>query len=55
MADYTPHPEYEKLPEAIKAEISDKEFAWMLDSQRDRLMDDFCCPEPDNDDEEELR
>lgn len=47
--NYTRHPEYDALPESIKAEVSEKEHAWMTDEQRARLMDDFCLPEPEED------
>ena len=52
MADFTPHPEYDKLPEAIRGDVTEKEFAWMTDWQRERLTDDFCCPEPDEEEGE---
>ena len=49
MAGYTPHPDYESLPEAIRHDVTDEEFAWMTDEQRENVMDDFCCPEPEED------
>jgi len=45
MADYTPHPEYEELPEAVKTGISEKDHAWLTDEQRAHLLEDFCTPD----------
>ena len=49
MSNFTSHPDYDKLPEAIKMEISDEEFAWMNDERRAHIVDEFCCPEPEED------
>jgi hypothetical protein len=39
------HPEYNDLPDAIKAAVSPKEFAWLTDSQRADLTNDLCTPD----------
>ncbi len=44
---FTNHPEYDALPEAIKATISQKDFACMGDAQRRSLMEDMTMPEPE--------
>lgn len=41
------HPDYDKLPEAVKAYVTAKAYAWMTDPERQRLLDDMCYPEPD--------
>jgi hypothetical protein len=43
--NYTMHPEYNDLPDAIKAAVSPKEFAWLTDSQRAELTTDLCTPD----------
>lgn len=50
MAGYTKHPEYDALPESIKAVYTAKEFAWLGEYGRSRLMEVECCPEPEEDD-----
>jgi len=47
--NYTDHPDYERLPEAIKAYISPKEYAWMSDEERRNLQEDMTMPEPQED------
>lgn len=44
-ANFTPHPEYEDLPDVIKVAVSAKDFAWLTDSQRAELITDFCTPD----------
>lgn len=48
-ADRTPapHPAYHRLPTSIRAHVSAEEHLWMGERQRDRLMEEFCCPECD--------
>lgn len=43
------HPDYEKLPEAIKAQVSEKEYAWLPESDRQRVVDEFTMPEATDD------
>lgn len=43
------HPGHEKLPECIKQAVTEKEYSWMSDAQRNRLQDEFCMPEPEGD------
>ena len=44
-ANFTMHPDYDDLPDAIKAAVSPKDFAWLTDSQRAELIIDFCTPD----------
>lgn len=46
MAAFTPHPEYEQLPECIKLVHSAQGFAW-LGSERDRVIERECNPDED--------
>ena len=39
------HPEYENLPEGIKAHVSLNEFLWMGQTNRDTLFEAFTEPE----------
>lgn len=41
--------EYDSLPEAIKATVTIKEYAWMDPARRARLEQDFTMPEPTED------
>jgi hypothetical protein len=41
--------EYDALPESVKLAVSLKEYAWMGPTERSRLLDDFCMPEPEGD------
>lgn len=43
--NFTPHPEYNDLPDTIKAAVSPKEFAWLTDIQRADLTNDLCTPD----------
>lgn len=43
------HPEYRELPAGIKTAVSEKEYSWMSEGQRQRLQDEFCMPEPEVD------
>lgn len=47
---YTNHPDYDKLPESIKATYSPKEFAWLPQPLKDSIMDDNTLPEVAEDD-----
>ena len=44
-ANFTPHPDYDDLPDAIKVAVSPKDFAWLTDSQRADLITDLCTPD----------
>lgn len=39
------HPEYSNLPEAIKAVITQSEYAWMPDELKKTLQQDMTMPE----------
>jgi hypothetical protein len=41
--------EYDALPASVKLAVSLKEYAWMGPTERGRLLDDFCMPEPEGD------
>lgn len=43
--DRTGHPEYGKLPECIKHALTEKEYAWMDDAMRARLIETETTPE----------
>ncbi len=47
--NYTPHPDYDKLPASIRAEVGPKAYAWMGSKQRTKLEEDFCNPEVEED------
>ncbi len=42
---YTNHPDYETLPKVIQSAVSPKEYAWMPDAERNRLIEDLTLPE----------
>ncbi len=42
---YTNHPDYQKLPDVIQSAVSPKEYAWMPDAERNRLIEDLTLPE----------
>jgi hypothetical protein len=39
------HPDYENLPESIKMAVSEKEFCWLSELEKQQLQDDFCMPQ----------
>lgn len=41
-----PHPDYSLLPEAIRATITPKQYAWLDDESRRNLQHDMTTPEP---------
>jgi hypothetical protein len=43
--NFDPHPEYQQLPEGIKASITPKEYAWLNDEARRNLQSDMTTPE----------
>jgi hypothetical protein len=43
--NYTPHPDYQNLPEGIKADLSEKDYAWLDDESRRNLIRDMTNPE----------
>lgn len=44
-------PEYDELPEAIKANVTLKEYLNMGDKGRKNLIEDLTTPEPDDNDD----
>ena len=46
---YHHHPDYDRLPQVIKAQITPEEFAWLLNFGRDNLYEQICYPEPTED------
>ena len=50
MADYQKHPDYKDLPESIKKNCTEKEFAWLGNADRQRLLEVETCPELEGDD-----
>ena len=49
-ANYTPHPDYDKLPLSIRNKYTEKEYAWLGQLERDRLLERECYPENEGDD-----
>jgi len=47
--NYTPHPDYDQLPEAIKSSLTPKEYAWLPDEERNNLQDEMTLPEVEED------
>jgi len=43
--DFTPHPDYERLPQCLKHVYGPREFAWMPNMARERLIESECYPE----------
>ncbi len=43
--NYTPHPDYEALPKVVQSAITPKEYAWLPDAERNRLIEDLTLPE----------
>jgi len=43
--NYTNHPDYDQLPEVIKTVYSHKEYAWLSDDEKARLIETECNPE----------
>lgn len=43
--NYQDHPEYQSLPEGIKAAFTPKEYAWLDDESRRNLQRDLTSPE----------
>ena len=46
---FTHHPDYDALPECIKAEYTPKEYAWLPQPLKDSLLEDETTPEAFND------
>lgn len=42
---FTKHPDYDGLPEAIKAAYSPREYAWLPQPLKDSIIDDEINPE----------
>ena len=47
---YTHHPDYDALPEGIKAMYTPKEYAWLPQPLKDNIIDDNVLPEVIEDD-----
>ena len=47
--NYTPHPDYDALPEAIKATFTEKEYSWLSDEERNNLQRDMTMPDVEED------
>lgn len=45
--DFQHHPDYDALPESIKAMYSPKEYAWLPDALKSTLIEDETMPEED--------
>jgi hypothetical protein len=39
------HPDYEQLPDSIKAVMTEKEYCWLSDAEKVSLVEDFTMPE----------
>ena len=50
MNNYTSHPDYDELPDCIKYLYTEKEFAWLGDFDRNRILELECCPNVEGDD-----
>jgi len=46
---FTPHPDYNVLPEPIKVLYTQEQYAWMSDEQRMNLVENECLPEVEED------
>ena len=47
---YQHHPDYDGLPEGIKAMYSPKEYAWLPQPLKDSIIEDSTLPEDPEDD-----
>lgn len=47
---YTKHPDYDTLPEGIKAMYTPREYAWLPQPLKDTIIDDNVLPEVPEDD-----
>lgn len=47
---YTRHPDYDKLPESVKAMYSPKDYAWLPEALKATLVEDCTMPEVTEDD-----
>lgn len=45
MENFKEHPDYQSLPESIKAMYTQKEYAWLDDESRENLIKDMTLPE----------
>ena len=43
--NYEDHPDYQSLPESVKAVYTQKEYAWLDDESRNNLLRDMTLPE----------
>lgn len=43
--NYSQHPDYDKLPVAIQAQVSPKDYLWLDDEGKRNLVADFTMPE----------
>jgi hypothetical protein len=47
---YTKHPDYDSLPESIKAMYTPKEYAWLPQPLKNTILNDNTMPEVPEDD-----
>lgn len=47
--NYASHPDYEKLPQCIKILYTEKEYAWLPESEKQNIIQDNTMPETYND------
>lgn len=47
---FTVHPDYDGLPECVKHLYTAEEHAWLTESQRSKLIENECYPEPNEED-----
>ena len=43
--NYEEHPDYQNLPEAIKSVFSPKDYAWLDDEGKRKLIEDMTTPD----------
>jgi hypothetical protein len=48
MADFEHIPEYDTLPESLKVAYTPKEYAWLGEIERGRLVERECYPDPED-------
>ena len=47
--DFDVHPDYDNLPQCIKHVYSPREYSWLPNAVRDRLIESECYPEVEED------
>ena len=48
--NYTDHPAYARLPQVLKHRYTPKEYAWLGDIERNRIVERECYPDIEGDD-----